>query len=110
MIHETSAGTIIRTGPGVKEPTKRPEGYPATPNLTKMLEVKEQSQAIGEFLDWCSSRGQYLCEYREGHEFPSPVRISIHRLLAEFFDIDYDAANKEQEAVLEYVRRIRRGY
>lgn len=31
---------------------KRPDNYPATPTLDRMSEIKEESQAIGEFLDW----------------------------------------------------------
>ena len=106
MITETSAGITIHTGPGVEESAKRPPGYPSVPNLDKALKIHDQSQAIGEFLDWCYQRGWFLCEHWESHEFPVPIRENnTHRILAEYFGIDYDAMNKEQEAVLEYVRK-----
>lgn len=106
MITETSAGITIRTGPGVEEPSKRPPGCPAVLNLDKALKIRHQSQAIGEFLDWCHQKGWHLCVYHKGCEFPRPIRESnIQRILAEYFGIDYDAMNKEQEAVLEYMRK-----
>lgn len=36
---------------------QRPPDYPSTPNLDKALEVRDRSQSIGEFMDWCVSKG-----------------------------------------------------
>ena len=33
--------------------------------LEKMVEVKDKSQAIGEFLSWLGQQGVYLCEHHE---------------------------------------------
>lgn len=83
----------------------KPIGYPDTPNLDKVIEVKDKSQAIGEFIEWCNHEKKwFFCKYLPDREFPSPVRVDIERLLAEFFDIDYDAMNREQAAVLKYVQ------
>ncbi len=32
--------------------TTKPKGYPKTPELDKMIAITDQSQIIGEFLDW----------------------------------------------------------
>ncbi len=42
--------------------------YPKTPILDKMLENKDQSEAVGAFLDWLRSDQEItLCTYEEGH-------------------------------------------
>jgi hypothetical protein len=104
--------------------TIRSPDYPATPNLDKALKIQETSQAIGEFLDWLGVEKHYsimetrsFTETRESYKSDGthvpyditisenlPIRDSKERLLAEFFGIDYDAMNKEQELVLNYVR------
>ena len=43
--------------------TTRPEGYPETPNLDKMGEVKETSQTVGEFLEWLGEQGWQVAKY-----------------------------------------------
>lgn len=70
----------------------KPITYPATPELDKMLKVKEQSQAIGSFLEWYR---------RQKHRVRTlPVEV----LLASYFDIDLDKADEEKRQVLEWHR------
>ena len=57
-----------------------------TPTLDKMLEIQEQSELCGEFLDWFLGARDY---------------INKERLLAEFFDIDLEEAEKEKEQLLQ---------
>ena len=33
-----------------------------TPELDKMLRVKDESQAIGEFIEWLGPKGMAICE------------------------------------------------
>lgn len=121
--------------------TKQPPDYPATPTLDRMAELRDESQAIGEFLDWLLSIKraticQHLPDYDNGeptwldsrtgkqaegghflsefvvanpdHEYRPegyyPLRASIEDLLAEFFQIDLNAKDREQQAVLAYIR------
>ena len=72
-----------------------------TPTLDRMLEIQEQSELCGEFLDWL------LCKYavferRQKRESPDGAGdyINKERLLAEFFDIDLDEAEREKEGIL----------
>lgn len=81
---------------------------PPTPMLDKMRAVRERSQAIGEFLEWLQGKGYILCRRTRGEEmhFPYlPAGKSIEELLAEFFEVDLDVAERERRTVLEYVRQ-----
>lgn len=37
--------------------------YPATPNLDKMLKVKDESQPLGEFVEWLYEQGWQVAKY-----------------------------------------------
>ena len=75
-----------------------------TPMLDKMLEVKEQSQICGEFLEWLKSR-YAMFDLRANRVYPCFFGfgdyINIEKILAEFFEIDLEEANKEKELLLE---------
>lgn len=104
---------------------------PSTPNLDKMLEVKTQSQTIGEFLEWLKEQryllGQYLyhvqdaqydecygvddeCPWQQHnwhHEtFAPAIGTGTQRLLARYYGIDLEAMNAEREELLEHLRRL----
>jgi hypothetical protein len=75
---------------------------PKTPELDKMLAVKKESQAIGEFISWLKEeKNYYIAERVAATNFQEesdlmPVQISTEKLLAEFFEIDLDKAEKER--------------
>lgn len=69
-----------------------------TPTLDKMLAVKDQSRAIGEFLDWLESEGLVLCGH-DGDHYVGHYE-STEALLARHFGIDLDAAEREKRAIL----------
>lgn len=76
-----------------------------TPTLDRMLELKAQSQQLGEFLDWLMHEsGLTLCEYHERGDIFLPTHQNIEQVLAKFLDIDLDAAEKERQALLESLR------
>ena len=90
---------------GKEEKQKNVTNEVATPTLDRMLEIRDQAQICGEFLDW------FLCKYsvfdrRAKRESPvgyvtgSGDYISKERLLAEFFGIDLDEAEREKQAIL----------
>lgn len=81
------------------------------PEHEKLAAVKDESQAIGEFLEeWCQSRRMALCELvdsgrRRGFGATEPVLEyvpvpDLQRLLAEFFDIDLRELEREKRAML----------
>jgi hypothetical protein len=107
--------------------------YPATPELDKMKAVREQSQAIGEFIDiFLSEKGVQLgkphvhtsqcpgweddegvikrirgvsndCGFKTD-EF-EPFHYSLEKLLAEFFKIDLAKCETERRAILASIRK-----
>ena len=80
---------------------------PETPNLDKMLKVKDESQAQGEFLVWLQEKKDIvLCNYVEGHEFPVPAPFVLNRMLAEYHGIDYDGMEREKLAILAFLRSL----
>ena len=108
--------------------------YPDTPNLDKMLEVKDDSQKIGDFLCWLAEHGMSICTEDEHNDHDEdlgdPVRcptcgadcvdwtetqIFIRRpvylgvdgtnqILARYFDINYNEIERERREILEHVR------
>lgn len=79
--------------------------YPATPECNRMLEIRERSQAIGEFLEWLNEENIILCNYPvEGSDLYHPASQNTHILLHKFFNLDPDVIEAEKRAVLEHVR------
>ena len=99
-----------------------------TPELDRMLAVKEQSQAIGEFLDWLENHDSLkLCrrglvqddaavivnaltlkenipeddELKEGYVLNM---TPIEKILAEYFNIDLAKIEQERRAILDSIR------
>jgi hypothetical protein len=70
-----------------------------------MRAVHEESNRIGEFLDWLNTQGIFLAEY-ECQRDPPLIR---HReryepLLARFYNIDLNKVEDERQAILEAMR------
>lgn len=75
------------------------------PEHDKLHAIKDQSQAIGEFLDFfLPTQGIVLMEKQPRYDDYVPIRRSIHSLLAAFFGIDQDKIDAEKEAMLEEIR------
>lgn len=79
------------------------------PECEKMAAVKDQSQKIGEFIEWLRSEKDWeICEWwgklNHGGSY-SPARFSTENLLAEFFNIDLDKVEKERRQMLDELRR-----
>lgn len=76
-----------------------------TPTLDRMLEIQEQSELCGEFLDWLLYKYTFF-ERKQKRESPfvnadgAGDYINKERLLAEFFDIDLDEAEMERQHIL----------
>lgn len=81
-----------------------------TPTLDKISRVREKSQAIGEFIDWLNaSLGIILCKYYpiESQHYPvvGGEVSNISDLLAQYFEIDQTAAERERRKILGQLRR-----
>ena len=93
-----------------------------TTELDKMKKVSEESQSIGNFLDWCFQKGWFFCKVHEHVEGcydkkerkscgyttdrPEQVFVNIEKLLAEYYDIDLDKCEKERIKILEEIKNV----
>jgi hypothetical protein len=80
------------------------------PQHEKLAAVAEQSQAIGEFLDWLQDTRVppvVLCRVIPGQSFDpwAPVGRSTEQLLAEYFGVDLTALEAEKRAMLAEIRK-----
>ena len=77
-----------------------------TPTLDEMVEIQEQSQLCGEFLDWFL-RKYTVFDRKQKRESPyanimgNGDYINKEKLLAEFFNIDLDEAEREKDMLLQ---------
>lgn len=79
-----------------------------TPELDKMLEVRDDSQRIGEFLEWLSEQEITLAEWTgddcmECGGSLMDISQTREQLLANFFVIDLDKCEKERQNLLDAV-------
>jgi len=80
-----------------------------TPELNKIKKVSEKSQEIGNFLDWLESIGYYIAEYKKFDDVEEEQLVTIflprEKILAKYFEIDLDKAEKERVKILEDFRK-----
>ena len=94
--------------------------------LEKMEKVQEKSQSIGNFIEeFLKEKGIILAIYHkhdkscEKDEWgwncgwttnqPIPVHYEVEKLLAEYFNINLDKAEKEKQGILDDLRKKNRG-
>lgn len=82
-----------------------------TPELDKMLAVRDESQEIGEFLEWLCEQDIILADYSDGicddcgEELLLPIRKNRERILADYFKIDLDKCEQERQQLLADLRQ-----
>jgi hypothetical protein len=81
--------------------TKRPQ--PPCPECEKLNAVAEESNKIGEFLDWMQTEGLIIGSYDNDGNF-YPLYKPINNLLADYFDIDLNKVEQERRALLDWIR------
>jgi hypothetical protein len=82
---------------------------PSCPECEKLAAVSEESNKIGEFLEWLDSQQVTLCKWHNGLEMyqPHPFEsLSINQLLAQYYDIDLDKVEDERRVLLEWIREM----
>lgn len=90
-----------------KQNGEKMSSIPYTPTLTRMLELKDQTQLCGEFLEWLQGKYAMFDKkmvrddpfYHGGGDY-----INIEHVIAEFFGIDLEEAEKEKEELLRGIR------
>lgn len=83
------------------------------PEHAKLAKVKDESQKIGQFLDWLTNERPngviFLCERHPTHQVGDlwvPFDKGIEKLLAEYFGIDEKKLEAEKRQMLEEQRKL----
>lgn len=91
--------------------------YPPTPALDKMLAIPEEKRfLVQEFLDWMmQDKGWWIAYYPKtkiglsGHEVENDELFTVpfrpEQVMAQFFDVDLAAQEKERRSILSWIRR-----
>lgn len=99
------------------------KSQPPCPECEKLTKVSEESNKIGNFLDWMYSRGLVLCTWEENddedtNDYLPDILVpaskyrthsGIENLLAEYFGVDLDKVEKERRALLDWLREVQGG-
>lgn len=72
----------------------------AYPEHEKITAIKEQSQAIGTFLEWLGNQGLELCRYNMAEDQYLPDYMGIEKRLSQFFDVDLNRLEEEKKIML----------
>lgn len=104
---DKGTGSLDGNGPTFTIEERDKPTRPVTPEHDKLGQVREQSQACGEFLEWLGdAKKLVLCFYDDESEQYQPSHPGVTRLLAEFFSIDQDKLEAEKRAMLDYLARL----
>jgi len=76
--------------------------YPEHEKLTK---ISEQSQFLGEFMEFLGEKGYVIAKYTQPYDQLQPVVRDINNFLAEMFDIDLIKIEAEKREMLEDWRK-----
>jgi hypothetical protein len=86
---------------------------PPCPECEKLAAVSEESNKIGDFLNWLFSKDLLIAGYEHsGGRWETLVvrkyqgSNGINRLLAEYYEIDLDKVEKERRALLEWLQEV----
>lgn len=76
-----------------------------TPELEKIRANWDESQKLRDFLKWLQEQELHLCVYDGECEVYYETPSTIEKLLALYFKIDLDKAEKERQALLDTLRK-----
>lgn len=76
------------------------------PEHEKLNGIKDQSQLLGEFLEWAQSKHMIFCVVSDRDGQLYPVIKSINTLLGEFYNIDLNKLAEEKDAMLDEIREL----
>ena len=80
----------------------------AYPEHDKLKAVSEDSEKLGEFLEWLGEQGYVLARWQKVPECDErlwPCRETIEQILAKRFDIDLKVLEKEKRQIIEEFKR-----
>lgn len=79
---------------------------PGMPETMRLVAVSEESQKLGEFLEWLATEAGYvLGAFDESDHRLYPVHVPIEKLLARYYGIDLDRVGRERGRLLAWMRK-----
>lgn len=75
------------------------------PEHEKLSNIQQQSQFLGEFMEYIQSKNIVLAQYGEFDRL-YPINKSINIFLAEMFNIDLKKIDEEKNQMIEELRKI----
>jgi len=73
----------------------------------KLKSVKNESEIIGQFLEWQKTKDRDLCTFDSKFDEFTPVfHGSIEKILGEYFEIDLNKLEKEKQQMIEGLRCV----
>jgi hypothetical protein len=73
------------------------------PEHDKLAAVQDQSQIVGEFMEWAEENGYQLMAVDDGR----PYGVALEPVLADWLGIDLEKLDKEKRAMLNEMRAER---
>lgn len=71
----------------------------------KLKSVKNESEIIGQFLEWQKTKDRDLCIFNSNYDnYVSLFYGSIEKILAEYFEIDLKKLEQEKQQMIEELR------
>lgn len=77
------------------------------PEHDKLHAIKDQSQKLGEFIEWLHGQGMEICfceHYDNSNHEYFPIYKTIEQLLANYFEIDLNKLEEEKRSMIEQLR------
>lgn len=74
----------------------------AYPEHAKLKALDGHNEIVGDFLEWLAHRQYTVCFWGAGKYHPA--RKQIEDWLADYFDVDMKALDREKQAMLDTVR------
>lgn len=77
------------------------------PEHLKLKAVQDQSQRIGDFIEWLGENDMAVCAFdpKPNYDNYTPTREPITKLLGRFFEIDLDKLEDEKRAMIDEMSR-----
>lgn len=70
------------------------------PQIEKLKKVSGRAQEISRFFDWLrSEKGYLLAHHKDDSPELFPVYPNVERLLAEYYEIDLEALERERRSL-----------
>lgn len=87
------------------------------PEHDKLEKIHDQSQEIGEFVEWLLSgnSGYFICTQCDSESLFGPIKtylptsINIQEVLAKYYEIDLIKLEKEKREMLDELRKKNKG-